>query len=557
MQLVYRRVSSPMLMPLARPLADLSFLGTRCMRPMRLLALALLAGAVLATGEVTPAHGQTSGASVPPPQYSAVPVSNEQIDRAIGKLDSVVQDVLRTSKIPGLAVGVVRGGETVYAKGYGVRKEGDPTPVDEDTVFLLASLSKPIGATIVARQMTVARASWETPVIDLLPWFKLADPWISKKVTIGDLYAHRSGLPDHAGDDLEDLGYGRRVVLERLRYLPLANFRTDYAYTNFGLTAAAEAIATAAGQDWETLSETRLYEPLGMSSTSSRHADFLKRANRATPHIPGPNGFEPNELRQPDAQAPAGGVSSNVRDMTKWMALVLANGRHNGDEFISKDVLLPAVTPQVISSHPNAADARASTYGYGFGVGIQPSGRVTLSHSGAFALGAGTTFIMIPSLDVGIVVLTNASPIGAAEAIAATFADLMQFGEPTRDWFSTYNTAMAALMRPVGSLVGKQPPENRMPPRVLSAYVGQYKNRYFGQARVELRDGKVALLLGPTERAEVLEHWDGDDFVYKPFNENAPKGSLSRVSFRNFKSSRAGSVMIEVLNNNGLGEFSR
>lgn len=544
-------------MCLAHPLAGPSFPRARFASPTSWATATLLAAAVLAAGQVIPAQAQTSGAGVPPPQYSAVPASKEQIDRAVGKLDDVVQDTLRASKIPGLAVAVVRGNETVYAKGFGARKVGDPTPVDADTVFLLASLSKPIGATVVARQVAAGKVSWTTPVADLLPWFTLADPWTSKRVTIGDFYAHRSGLPDHAGDDLEDIGYDRRVILERLRHLPLAPFRAHYAYTNFGLTAAAEAVATVAGQDWETLSETELYGPLGMLSTSSRHADFLKRANRAIPHIPGPNGFEPNELRQPDAQAPAGGVSSNVRDMAKWLGLVLANGRHNGSDFIARDALLPAITPQVISSHPYAADVRTSTYGYGFGVGIQPSGRVTLSHSGAFALGAGTTFTMIPSLDIGIVVLTNASPIGAAEAVASTFADLVQFGEPTRDWFSTYNTAMAPLMQPVGSLVGKQPPENRKPPRALSAYVGQYGNRYFGQARVELRGDRLALLLGPSGRTETLEPWDGDDFVYRPFNENAPRGSLSRVSFKSFKNGRAGTVTIEVLDENGLGEFIR
>ena len=469
----------------------------------------------------------------------------------------MVRDVMGASKVPGIAVAVVWEGKTVYLKGHGVRIAGEPAPVDPDTVFLLASLSKSVGASVVARQVAAGRISWTAPVAGLLPWFTLADPWISKHVTIGDLYAHRSGLPDHAGDDLEDLGYDRRTVLERLRYLPLAPFRTHYAYTNFGLTAAAEAVAAAAGTDWETLSETALYRPLEMSSTSSRHADFLKRTNRAVPHIPGATGFEPIELRQPDAQSPAGGVSSNVRDMAKWLALILVDGRHNGSNFIAKDALLPAISPQVISSHPSAADARASTYGYGFGVGVQSSGRVALSHSGAFALGAGTTFTMIPSLDIGIVVLTNGSPVGAAEAVASTFADLVQLGEPTRDWFSAYNTAMAPLMRPVGSLVGRQPPENRRPPRALSAYAGQYENRYFGKARVELRGGQLALVLGPTERAEPLEPWDGDDFIYRPFNENAPKGSISRVSFKDFRDGGMGSVTIELLDENGLGEFSR
>jgi CubicO group peptidase (beta-lactamase class C family) len=87
-------------------------------------------------------------------------------------------------------------------------------------------------------------------------------------VNVGDMYSHRSGLPDFAGDLLEDLGYDRHDVLERLRQLPLAPFRISYAYTNFGLTAAAESVAVAAGKSWEDLSDEVLYQPLGMTSTS-------------------------------------------------------------------------------------------------------------------------------------------------------------------------------------------------------------------------------------------------------------------------------------------------
>src|SRR5438552_7036918 len=120
---------------------------------------------------------------------------------------------------------------------------------------------------------------WDTPVVKHLSWFVLGDDWITQHVTIADMYAHRSGLPDHAGDDLEDLGYDRGQVLERLRFLPLHSFRGDYAYTNFGVTAAAESVAAAAGADWASLSEEAIYRPLEMTSTSSRFSDFERQPN--------------------------------------------------------------------------------------------------------------------------------------------------------------------------------------------------------------------------------------------------------------------------------------
>jgi CubicO group peptidase (beta-lactamase class C family) len=153
---------------------------------------------------------------------------------------------MTTSGIPGMAIAVVHGGKTLYAKGFGVRDVRSPEKVDADTVFQLASLSKPIAATVVAHQVGIRDLTWDAPIVAHLPWFALSDPAVTGMLTVADLFAHRSGLPDHAGDLLEDLGYGRRAVLERLRFLPLAPFRTSYAYTNFGVTAAAEAVASPA-----------------------------------------------------------------------------------------------------------------------------------------------------------------------------------------------------------------------------------------------------------------------------------------------------------------------
>jgi CubicO group peptidase (beta-lactamase class C family) len=516
------------------------------------LALALVAA-------LCPAPSRAQDSALPSPaRYSAVPVPAAQIDQAIAGLDALVEDVLARTGVPGLAVAVVRGGQTVYARGFGLRRVDGPDAVDADTVFLLASVSKPVGATVVARQVGAGLVTWETPVTALLPWFALSDDWVTRHLTIGDLYAHRSGLPPHAGDDLEDLGHDRRTVLERLALLPLTPFRASYAYTNFGLTAAAEAVAVAAGTDWATLSRQSLYEPLGMTATSSLHSDYMARANRASSHIAGPDGYVVADLRQPDAQSAAGGVSSSAADMARWMALILAGGRHDGAPFIAPDALLPAVTPQAVSVAPDAMDARAGTYGYGFNVGVLPSGRVVLGHSGAFALGAATTVSMVPSLGLGIVVLTNAAPVGAAEAIAATFLDQAQFGRPTRDWLAGFGAMMAPILAPGGALVGVARPDAPAPPRAPSAYAGRYANAYFGAVEiVPGADGALSLVIGPAGLAEPLSHWDGDVFTYAPSNENAPPGTISRVTFGAFDGARAGSLHIELLDEAGQGTFLR
>ncbi|WP_417598282.1 serine hydrolase [Pararhodobacter oceanensis] len=493
----------------------------------------------------------------PPDQYVALAVSEAQIAQAITALDDIIAEIWQRSGVPGLAVSVVHNGETVYARGFGQRRVDADHAVDADTAFLLASLSKPIGATVIARLVSQGVVTWDTPMRELLPWFALSDDWVTQQVTIGDLYAHRSGLPDHAGDLLEDIGYQRREVLERLSQLPLNPFRASYAYTNFGLTAAAEAAAIASGRDWASLSQELLYAPLGMDATTSRHADFIARENRASSHIPTPDGYEVADLRQPDAQSPAGGVSSSARDMAAWMALILGNGGVNGETLINPEALLPAVSPQMISSPPRQMEARAGAYGYGFNTAVQPSGRVALSHSGAFALGAGTSVSMIPSLGLGITVLTNAAPTGAAEAISATFLDMAQFGQPTRDWFAGYSALMATLMAPIGELAGATRPAVPAPPHDLSTYAGRYQNSYYGPVEVIAEGGALSLIIGPNGQVEPLSHWDGNDFTLAPFTENAPAGSISRVTFSALEAGQSNTLRIEHLDPYGMGEFHR
>lgn len=492
----------------------------------------------------------------PPPFISAVAISGGQIDAAVAQLDDLADALMKKTGIPGMAVAVVKDGKTVYAKGFGIRRVGASDKVDADTVFQLASLSKAVAGTVVAHEVGAGTVNWETPVIDHLPWFRLKDQWVSEHVTIADLMSHRSGLPDHGGDNLEDIGFDRRAVLERLRFLPLDPFRISYAYTNFGFTAGAEAVAVAAGKDWATLSEDALYTPLGMTSTSSRFADFNARANKAVNHVPVNGSFVHKYQREPDAQSPAGGVSSSANDMARWMAMALQDGTYQGKPIIDPKALLPAISAQMISSPSPAVAARPGFYGYGFNVSINPAGRVQLSHSGAFSSGAATAFTMLPSAGVGIVVLTNAWPLGAPETLAAEFTDLVQFGKIERDWLAAYGPRLMAVNRPTGSLVGKERPSNPAPAARLSDYVGTYSSDYYGNLEIVRSGEELAVRLGPAAKQYKLAHWDGDAFTFEPSSENETDGSISLATFK--KQARTFSaVTIEYLDENGLGTFVR
>ena len=512
--------------------------------------VALIAACTSSTSGESDAN-TTAAAGVPPNAVPGVPLPDGSVDDAIAKLDGIVDDLMNSSGIPGMAVAVVHDGETVYAKGFGVREAGKDEQVDADTVFQLASLSKSLSATVVAHEVGAGTVTWETPVVSKLPWFALRDPAVTQMVTVGDLFSHRSGLPDHAGDRLEALGFDRRQVLERLRLEPLDPFRISYAYTNFGLTAAAEAVAAAAGRDWESLSEEVLYKPLEMNSTSSRFVDYEARPNRAVGHVLVDGSYQPEFVRDPDPQSPAGGTSSSVNDVARWLAMVLDNGKLGDVTIAPEDALLPAISPQVVASQPTQPDQRAGFYGHGFNVGTTAAGRTSYSHSGAFALGAATNFVAIPSANVGIVVLSNAAPTGIPETITAEFADLVQFGEVRENWRELYKDAFASMDKPEGSLVGQSPPENPAPAQPLPSYVGTYASEYWGPANITETAGALTLTLGPDNRSFPLKHWDGDTFVFDIQDENAPPGTVSKATFA------GGSLTLEFFDENGLGRFIR
>lgn len=506
--------------------------------PERTSLRALLCAAALGLAAVGAlAAPDYPGDGVPPPAWSAVPLPQGSVERAVDKIPDLARELMEATGVPGLAVAVVYQDETIFTAGYGVRVAGRPEAVDANTVFQLASVSKPIGATVVAAAVGKGTIRWDTPVSCVYPGFALADPWVTEQLTIADLYAHRSGLPDHAGDSLEDLGFDRDEVLSRLRHLPLAPFRATYQYTNFGVTAAAEAVAKASGATWPELSARTLYAPLGMTSTSSTYDDFVKRTNRAIGHVcegacptrctHGGGRWVPSEPgRQPDAQSPAGGVSSSVRDMTAWMRMVLAGGSFEGKPVVddANGALRAALAPHIRAQAPAPpADTgwRQSFYGYGFNVGDDPTGRVRFSHSGGFALGAGTAVTMVPALGLGIVTLTNASPTGVAEAMNLAFVSLVETGSLERDWLEAIRPLIEPMYSNHAAPAEGTRPTNPRSHRDLSAYAFSYSNAYYGRVQILQENGVLVMLAGPEPKRFVLEHWDGDRFIYDPEGEDA------------------------------------
>jgi CubicO group peptidase (beta-lactamase class C family) len=456
-----------------------------------------------------------------------------------------------------MAIAVVFQDKLVWAQGFGVRDTANGRPVDADTVFQLASVSKPLASTVVAELVGEGKIAWNSRISDLDPGFQLADPWVTREVRIDDLFSHRAGLPDHAGDLLEDMGYSRDEVLRRLRFQKGGGpFRASYAYTNFGLTEAALAAAKPYGLAWEDVCETRLYGPLGMTSTSSRYSDFIARADRAAGHVTVNGQWVAKDQRQPDAQSPAGGASSSVNDMAKWMRLQLADGQFDGHQIVDAQALAETHAPQVHTGS-NPFTGAPQFYGLGWNVSYDPQGRLRLGHSGAFSMGASSVVSLVPSEHLGIVVLVNAQPVGVPEALASSFMDQALYGRQTQDWLALFTKVFSDMASKAGDGEADyaKPPPAPSPALADSAYLGTYANAYFGDIELTERGGALAVVQGPGRMSFPLTHYDRDTFTYQTIGENA--SGLTGVTFTVGPDGRAQAVTLRSLNDYGDGVFLR
>lgn len=484
-------------------------------------------------------------------------VTTEQVNQAVEAVQKLSADEIQKGGVPGLAIAVVFQDQVVFTGGFGVRNVNTREPVNADTVFQLASLSKPVGSTVLAELIGEGRISWDSKISDLDPDFEMYDPWVTREITIRDFYAHRSGLPDHSGDLLEDLGFTREEILHRLRYQrPNTSFRSGYAYTNFGLTEAAVAAVKPYGLTWEDASEQKLYKPLGMNSTSSSQADFLARPNRALGHVQMNGRWVQKYQRDPDAESPAGGVSSTVNDLAKWIRLQLTDGEWNGKQLVDKKALSASHGPEILTGF-SPLTGLPSFYGLGWNVNYDTEGRLRLGHSGAFALGAGTAVALVPSEQLGIVVLTNAYPIGLAEGLAFTFIDIALYGKVTQDWLPLFKKVFLSPAV-VGVSLGadySKPPGSPSPALANTAYLGTYANKFFGDIQIIENGQGIAIVEGPQKKTFPLEHYDRDIFTYQTEGENAV--GASGVTFAIGPEGKATTVVVENLDARGEGMFKR
>jgi CubicO group peptidase (beta-lactamase class C family) len=468
-------------------------------------------------------------------------------------LDDVVESARKQFDVPGMAVGIIEDGKVVLEKGYGVRKLGEPAPVSEKTLFGIASNTKAFTAAALAILVDEKKIEWDQRVVDVLRWFQMSDPYVTREMRIRDLLPHRSGLALGAGDlMIFDSTLPARQVLERLRYVPLStSFRSKYAYDNVLYPVAGAVIEQVSGKPWDQFIRERIFKPLGMTRSYTSVNDVPQGEDIATPHAPVDGKLRVIGHMKLDAAAPAGGIQSPVDDMLKWVNMQLNEGQYPGGRLFSAAQSREMWTPQIFipisASFPKelaAAKPNFQAYCLGWTTNDYRGQRI-VTHTGGLN-GMVTRVTLVPDKKLGIVVFTNQQEGSAFQAVTMTILD-HYLGAPPADWVAAYAAVRKHQVERAQVEVakaGSQRNAESKPSLPLAKYAGRYRDPWYGDVMVEERGGKLWMTFthSPTLTG-MMEHFQYDTFIarwndrfldadaYVTFSLNAD-GSIDHVRMK-------------------------
>ncbi len=469
---------------------------------------ALIALALLFSSGAVVARAQAAGA-VPP------------------DFDAYVARTLKEFDVPGVAIAVVKDGRVVLAKGYGVRKLGDVTPVDEKTLFGIASNSKAFTAAALAMLVDEGKLRWDDPVTKYLPSFQMYDAYVTREMTVRDLLVHRSGLGLGAGDLLyfPHSTYTSAEILERLRYVkPARSFRSGYAYDNILYLAAGEVIHAVSGKTWAQFVKERIFAPLGMTASNTSVNEFRSSDNYATPHAPANGKLQIVALSDLDNNAPAAAINSNVAEMARWAILQLnAGALPNGagrlfSDKQSREMWSPQTIIGINDPPPALAAVKPNFSAYGLGWFLADyRGHKIVSHTGGLS-GMVSKVMLVPDAKLGVIVLTNQEAGGAFQALSYRLVDSF-LNAPTTDWVAAYGQVLRAARANAAQVERKFQTArdvNSKPSLLLPKYVGTYRDAWYGDVTVAQEDGKLVMRFShsPSLVGE-LEHYQYDTFIVR------------------------------------------
>ena len=440
-------------------------------------------------------------------------------------LDHYVARVLKTFDVPGLSVAIVKDGNVVLAKGYGVRKLGNPTPVDGNTLFGIGSNTKAFTSAALATLVDEGRISWDDRVYENLPGFQMYDPYVSHEMTIRDLLTHRSGMGLGEGDLLfwPHTTFTREDIIYRLRFMkPVSSFRSHYAYDNLLYMAAGQIIPAVTGKSWDDYVRERILLPLGMTTTNLSTTAFKAGDDYAWPHSLVDGKLQVVPFQSLDNVGPAGSINSSAAEMAKWLLLQLNHGKYleRDGRLFSEQRSREMWSPQTIiptgDSSGSLAALKHNFSAYGLGWQLQDyHGHKIVGHGGG-VLGFVSLVTLVPDENLGVVILTNAEQGGASGSILYHLLDHYLVLKPA-DWIAAFKGADEQDEKDAAEAMKKQDSgraAKSKPSLQLEKYAGVYTDAWYGPATIRVEDAKLVFTLDHTPAAIAdLQHWQYDTFM--------------------------------------------
>lgn len=413
--------------------------------------------------------------------------------------DRFVRRRMKNWGVSGCAVGIVRAGRTIYAKGFGLRDAARRLPATERTLFCVRSLTKAFTATAVGMLVDDGLLEWDVPLREYLPSFRMHDALATERATVRDLLTHRTGLPPHYTALFTSLAT-EAGILERLPHLePYRDFRSGARYTNVTYAAAGALIERLSGMTWQEFLRTRIFDPLGMTDSTFATAELFGCEELAVGHRQGRNGPVPwlrgrgfSLSAAHDPKAPAAAVVSNVPDMCRWLAFQMNGGKVGERSILSAGILREIHSSQMCQGQTvhNRALSDAS---YAMGWLVQPyRGYRRLWHSGG-GHGYRAVASFMPWESVGVVVLANLGPTWLPHIIQFNVHDRL-LGLSQLPWNRQYkrmDEGQAARVR--RQRRARRRKGRAGPPRPLQSYAGQYEHPGYGRLSVSLERGRLRM----------------------------------------------------------------
>ncbi|MEM9103114.1 MAG: serine hydrolase [Pseudomonadota bacterium] len=405
-------------------------------------------------------------------------------------------------QVPGMAIAIVHNGKIVYKHGFGIRDDKD-VPVNADTIFDIASLTKSFTAVLLAMQIDEGKYKWNTKVVDLLPNFKLYDADLTNKFEVRDLIAHDSGLPGAALNALGNFGYSVEHNMNAVRYIkPVAPFRSTFAYQNIFLEFARQIIEKYSGKPFSKVINERIFDPLEMKdSFISTETAFSKQKNVAQPFLFYKGKNYPYSRNSPyltkqwalGVDVASGGMRSSAADMAKWLLFNMGNGKVGHTSLLSQKNLDFIHTPQtIIQKSKNGIIEQA--YGEGWFIDKQAYPPYTVLYHPGGGTGMHAFMAYIPQTKTGIVILTNQYTNKAPMALYKRLFDLYFGVKPLKDWSKIFLDARnkTKLSSSTASTTCQKKSNQS-----ISEYAGTYYNPVYGKIVITEHGHTLIMPIGP------------------------------------------------------------